>query len=182
MANSQHADHWGDLMRAALAGDAAAYTTLFADLSRALRAQVGGALRRAGQGNSETEDIVQEALLAVHLKRHTWDPARPFAPWVKAVTHYKLIDALRRRRVDVPLDEMGDTIPAATTDASDLGDAERLITQLPARQQAIVRAISIEGQPPAAVARSLDMSEGALRVALHRALKQLAALYRSGER
>ena len=181
MAQSLHPDHWGNLMRAALAGDAAAYTSLFEDLSRVLRAQVGGALRRAGQGNSEVEDIVQEALLAVHLKRHTWDVTRPFGPWVKAVTHYKLIDAMRRRRVHASIDELGDTIADTNTPSTDLGDAERLITQLPPRQQAIVRAISIEGKQPGHVAQALGMSEGALRVALHRALRQLAALYRSGE-
>lgn len=169
-------------MRAALAGNASAYTTLFEELSRALRAQVSNALRRAGRGNGDIEDVVQEALLAVHLKRHTWDAARPFAPWVKAVAHYKLIDTLRRKRVEISIDDLGDTIADAPSNASDHGDAEKLVSRLNPRQQAIVRAISIDGRAPAEVAATLEMSEGALRVALHRALKQLAGMYRGDER
>ena len=61
-------------MRAAMQGDASAYRTLFEQLSHALRKQVSGNLNRSGQGNVDIDDIVQEALLAVHLKRHTWDP------------------------------------------------------------------------------------------------------------
>lgn len=169
-------------MRAALSGNAAAYTSLFEALSHALRSHVGTMMRRAGQGNSDVEDIVQEALLAVHLKRHTWDPARPFAPWVRAVTKYKLIDALRRRRIDVSIDDIGDVSADVEANTTDLGDAERLVARLAPRQQAIVRAVSMAGRAPAEVAAELGMSEGALRVALHRALKQLAELYRSGER
>lgn len=182
MALGQKTDHWGDLMRAALSGDASAYTTLFDELSRALRVQVSNALRRADRGNGDVEDVVQEALLAVHLKRHTWDAARPFAPWVKAVTHYKLVDTLRRKRVEISIDDLGDTIPETESNSSDLGDAERLMARLNPRQKSIVRAISIEGRPPAEVAKTLGMSDVALRVALHRALKQLAAMYRGDER
>lgn len=155
---------------------------LFEELSHALRIQVSHAMRRAGRGNSDIEDVVQEALLAVHLKRHTWDATRPFSPWVKAVTHYKLVDTLRRKRFDISIDDLGDTIPEAESRASDLGDAEKLVARLNLRQQAIVRAISMEGHPPSEVAGKLGMSEGALRVALHRALKQLAELYRGDER
>ncbi len=169
-------------MRSALAGDEVAYRTLFEELSQAMRAQVTAALRRTGQGNADIEDIVQEVLLAVHLKRRSWDSARPFAPWVRAVTHYKLVDTLRRKRVHVPIGELGDTLPERNVPNEDLGDAERLMTRLPVRQQQIVRSLSIEGRSPAGVANELGMSEGALRVALHRALKQLAKLYRSGER
>lgn len=169
-------------MRAALDGDATAYRDLFGQLAAALRRQVAGSLRRSGAGNVDLDDIVQEALLAVHLKRHTWDRARPFLPWVQAVTRYKVIDAFRRRRAYVEIDSLAEVIPAESEDNEDRGDAQRLIGQLSPRDQEIVRSISLEDRAPGQVAASLGMTEGALRVALHRALKRLAVLYRKDDR
>ena len=56
--------------------------------------------------------MVQETLLAVHLKRHTWDESQPLLPWVRAIAQNKLIDFLRRRgrRVHVPIDEFSETL------------------------------------------------------------------------
>lgn len=175
-------ERWGDLMRAALDGDTFAYRTLFELLAAALRRQVAATLHRAGSGNLDLDDIVQEALLAVHLKRHSWDPTRPFMPWVRAVTRHKVIDAFRRRRTYIEIDELREVIPAEASKEQDRDDAQRLIGQLSARDQAIVQSISIEDRPPGQVAAELGMSEGALRVALHRALKKLAVLYRRDDR
>ena len=62
-----------------------------------LRALVRKGLTRAGRSVDDCEDIVQEALLAVHLKRHTWDHSQPLEPWVRAIAGYKLVEHLRRR-------------------------------------------------------------------------------------
>ncbi|HYF56828.1 MAG TPA: sigma factor, partial [Salinarimonas sp.] len=83
-------------MRAARRGDAAAYERLLAVLAAAIRPTVRRRLARMGLGTSETEDVVQEVLLAIHAKRHTWDEARPILPWVGAVARYKVVDAVRR--------------------------------------------------------------------------------------
>jgi RNA polymerase sigma-70 factor (ECF subfamily) len=61
-------------------------------------------------------------------------------------------------------------------------DAERFIARLAPRQQDIVRAISLEGQSIAATAARLSMTEGAVRVALHRSLKALGAAWRSASK
>lgn len=173
-------DVWGDLMRRALAGDQGAYQTLLDDLGTTFRGLIRARLSKAGRGNAEVEDIVQDVLLAVHLKRHTWDPGLPFAPWVHTVARHKLIDALRRQgaRPVLSIDEFADVLPAPEGTPSDLGDAERLLTQLKQRQQQIVRAIAVEGRTAAEVAGEIGMTEGAVRVALHRALKDLARLFR----
>lgn len=172
---------WDLLMRAALDGDANAYRRLLDELARALRTNIRAMLARSAQGNADVEDLVQETLLAVHLKRHTWDTALPFAPWANAIARYKVIDALRRRgvRTHVALDDVVETLASPPAEDSAMGDAERLILRLDARQQTIVRGVSIDGRSTGDVARELDMSEGAVRVALHRALKRLADLYRS---
>ncbi len=180
MTGGSQDDRWGDLMRAGLAGDEAAYRALLGELARALRGTVRGALARTGRGGSDVEDIVQETLLAVHLKRGTWNTALPFAPWVLAVARYKVIDAIRRQgfRSHVSLDDLVVEIAAPSDDTSDTRDAERLILQLGERSQRIVRMISLEGRSVAEVAGVLGMNEVAVRVSLHRALKQLAVLYR----
>lgn len=171
---------WAGWMRASLAGDSSAYQTLLGELAGSLRRAVSGALARNGRGNAEVEDIVQEVLLAIHLKRESWDPALPFTPWLNAVMRYKVIDALRRGggRVNVPIEDFLEVIPAPEENHADRGDATRLVARLEARPRAIVEAISLQGQSAGEVAAAMNMSEGAVRVALHRALKTLAKLYR----
>lgn len=175
-------DHWGDMMRAALAGNAPVYEMLLSDMANALRRTVRSLMTRAGRGNADVEDVVQEVLLAVHLKRGTWDPAKPFGPWVNAIVRYKVIDVLRRQKIRVydQVEEIAEAIAAPATDESAAGDVERLLVHLDARQQRIVRAASIEGRSMAEIGVELGMTGGAVRVTLHRALKKLASLYRSG--
>ncbi|MDE2361446.1 MAG: sigma-70 family RNA polymerase sigma factor [Hyphomicrobiales bacterium] len=174
-------DRWGDMMRAALAGNAPAYERLLGDLAGALRGTVRALMARAGRGDADVEDIVQEALLAIHLKRGTWDSRKPFAPWLNAIVRYKLIDALRRQNVRLHdrIDDLAETIAAPAEQEAAAGDVERLLARLDARQQRIVRAASIEGRSMTEIATELGMSGGAVRVALHRALKKLALLYQS---
>jgi len=170
-------------MRAAIDGDAAAYRQLLESLSHSLRAATRRGLAQAGATMNDVEDVVQETLLAIHLKRHTWNSDQPLGPWVRAIARHKLIDSLRRRgrRIEIPIDAVMDFL-AADEPRSDLDrqDAERLVNDLRGRQQVIVRAISIEGQSIREVAERLAMNEGAVRVALHRGLKALAAMHRKG--
>ena len=94
---SNLADELSSLMRAGNAGDAGAYRTLLQLLAGRLRITVRRALSSVGRSTEEAEDIVQETLLAIHLKRHTWDDRQPLEPWARGIARYKMIDALRRR-------------------------------------------------------------------------------------
>ena len=85
-------DEWTGLMRLAISGDGAAYHRLLKAVTPVLRAGARRGLARAGQPVDQSEDVVQEILLAVHLKRHTWDANAPFAPWLFAIARNKLID------------------------------------------------------------------------------------------
>src|SRR5215469_15506943 len=100
-------------MRSAIEGDSEAYRRLLKAITPILRAAARRGLSRAGQSVDQSEDIVQDILLAVHLKRHTWDTNAPFAPWLFAIARNKLIDALRRRgkRVFVNIDDFAETLP-----------------------------------------------------------------------
>ena len=88
---------------------------------------------------------MQDILLAVHLKRHTWDANAPFAPWLFAIARNKLIDALRRRgrRVFVNIDDFAETIPsepaAETAPASEIAAQLQSLAGAPARRAAVDR-------------------------------------------
>src|SRR5437868_2379665 len=97
MTTSSRDNDWAVWMRAAMAGDAGAYRRFLVSVTPHLRVLARSRCRNSGVPESEAEDIVQEALVAIHLKRGTWDQARPIGPWVGAITRNKLIDVLRRR-------------------------------------------------------------------------------------
>lgn len=172
------------LMRAASRGDAGAYRTLLREISPVLRGfarRVGG---RYGLSREDIEDIVQETLLAMHLKRHTWVETKPLLPWVRAMAHNKLVDHLRRsgRGKHVPIDEFDDLLVAfPPTSISDGLDARAAIGKLKGRQRDVVLAISVAGKSAREVAEELRMTEGAVRVVLHRALRTLSKALRSDQ-
>jgi RNA polymerase sigma-70 factor (ECF subfamily) len=172
---------WVALMRAANSGDTAAYERLLRELAPALRAMARQAVARTG-GAVDAEDIVQETLIAIHLKRHTWKPTEPLGPWLRAIARHKAIDALRRRgrHVHLPIDDFENTIPAAEA-GSDFArrDVERHLPQLPARQREVLQSIALDGHSIRATAKRFNITEGAVRVALHRAISALAALIRN---
>ncbi len=169
-------------MRAALAGDETAYRRLLADMARAIRPSIRGAFSRSRLGDGDIEDVVQETLLAVHLKRQTWDPSQRISPWVAAIARHKTIDAMRRRGVRraEPIEDFEGVLAAPeAADPHNRSDVERLMETLSPRARDIVRAISLEEQSITATATRLGMTEVAVRVALHRALKSLAAAWRA---
>ena len=168
-------------MRLARQGDDEAYRRLLGHVSLWLRSIVRRGLTSAGRGTADSEDIVQETLLAMHLKRDTWDETQPLDPWLRAIARYKLIDHLRRRGFHdhFDIDDYADSPELAVDgDNATTIDSRQLLATLPERQRRIVQEISLEGRRAADVAARMGMSEGAVRVSLHRALKALAACYR----
>ena len=182
MRQEKRESEWADWMRGALDGDAQAYERFLSAVTPHLRTMAKRRCEQFGAPAGEAEDIVQEVLIAVHLKRGTWDPARPIGPWLSTIVRHKLIDSLRRRgrHVSVPIEDVMETLAASErTDTTDRMDVETLLARLKDPQRDIVRSISLNGAGVGETAARLKMSEGAVRVALHRALKSLAAFYRS---
>jgi RNA polymerase sigma-70 factor (ECF subfamily) len=174
-------DEWTGLMRSANAGDGVAYHRLLKSVAPVLRAAARRGLARAGQAVDQAEDIVQDILFAVHLKRHTWDANAPFAPWLFAIARNKLIDALRRRgrRVFVNIDDFAETIPSEPlAEAVPAGEVAVHLDGLPARQRDVLQSIAVDQASIKETAAKFSMSEGAVRVALHRGLANLAAKLR----
>jgi RNA polymerase sigma-70 factor (ECF subfamily) len=168
------------LMLASLDGDAASHRALLNRLSRRLRAYYKGKLAGIGRDATEAEDLVQEAVLAIHLKRHTYDPSEPLTPWVHAIARYKLIDFLRRTRTslaDVPIDE-ADKIMAHDdhVDAESTYDLKRLMQRLPEKMRCSIEAVKLDGLSVTEAAERCGISESGVKVNIHRGLKALAAL------
>jgi len=172
-------DDWDALMRAANRGDRVAYARVLGLIAPRVRGVVWA--RGRDLGADGCEDVVQEVLLAIHLKRHTWDEGQPLRPWLWAVTRHKVADAFRARgaRIHLPVEEFADVLPdEGAGDPTARRDTDRLLGQLEPRAAQIVRSMALDGASAADTGAALGMTEGAVRVALHRALKSLAALAR----
>jgi RNA polymerase sigma-70 factor (ECF subfamily) len=158
-------------MLASLEGDAEAYRGLLRELTRHLR---GYYQRRLPPETAE--DLVQEVLLAIHTRRHTYDRSQPFTAWVYGIARYKLVDEYRRakRRAAVPLDEAEELFADdEATPATARRDLEKLLAKLPPDKRRLLVSVKLEGQSIADAAQQVNMSEGAAKVAIHRGLKSL---------
>ena len=172
--------HWAELMDQSLDGNAESYQRLLVLLTVAVRNAVRSRVRFAGL---DAEDVVQEVLLALHLKRSTWMRGTPVGPWVAAIARNKIVDALRRRgrRTEVPIESVLETLGFEEVSGQEQAhDLERALAKLNPRQREVVRAVSLEGHTAQEAAARLRMSEGAVRVTLHRSLKVLAGHVQCG--
>lgn len=176
-------EHLRDLLVRGLGGDRTAYEAFLKALSAHLRAFFR---RRLARLPDEVEDLVQETLLAVHNQRHTYQPDQPLTAWVHAIARYKLIDMLRRRAnhdaLNDPLDDEREVLAGSDTEAADAQrDVARLLEQLPDRHRLPIQYVKLSGLSVAEAAHATGMSESAVKVGVHRGLKALAALIRSGK-
>jgi RNA polymerase sigma-70 factor (ECF subfamily) len=161
------------LLRAAIAGDERAYADF---LRRAACLVRGFARRKIVPGGIDPEDIVQETLLAVHLKRHTWRDDESVTPWLYAIARHKIVDAFRRRgrHVEIDVEEIAEIAAEPPADAASEWEINRALDALSPGQRTVVAAISVNGRSIGETARELGMSETAVRVALHRGLAAIA--------
>ncbi len=160
----------------AQAGDDDAYRAALARIASRVRSF----LRRRMQSNpDDVEDLVQEALLAIHLQRGTHDPAVPVGRWALAIARHKLIDLWRRRgrreALHEPLDELPERDQPAVRDEPDAQrDLASLLARLPQAQQTAIGLIKLEGLSVAEASQRTGVSASALKVRVHRGLKRLA--------
>src|SRR5690606_23866569 len=82
------------LMRAAHAGDTAAYRQVLSEAAGIVRRVIR--TRRSFLQPADVEDLVQDVLVSVHAARSTYDAARPFLPWLMAIVRHRLADGARR--------------------------------------------------------------------------------------
>ena len=165
-------DHWRALMAAAQTGDAAAYRRLLIEVGSWLQSYYSRRLP-----SSMVEDAAQEVLLSVHAKRHTYDPAQPFGPWLAAIARYKWIDRLRALK-----DSVTEELPEELA-VRDHGEAvqtahvlEMLLGRLRPAQASAIRLVKLEGLSIKEAAEQLGQTISLVKVNIHRGLRELSAL------
>ncbi|MGV3579286.1 sigma-70 family RNA polymerase sigma factor [Brevundimonas sp.] len=169
--------HLQSLMLRGLDGDAAAWRVLLTDMGAHLRPFFS---RRLFDGGADTEDLVQETLIAIHAKRTTWDRNQPFTGWAFAIARHKLIDHLRRRgrRPTHPLDEASDLFADHTVeDGATQADLGRCLALLPVRQRRLIEDVRLKGLTVAEAAASHGYTLTAAKVSIHRSMKSLNARF-----
>lgn len=165
------------LMMRSLAGEVVATRDLLAALAIHLRLYF---LRRTG-GDADLEDLVQETLLAIYMKRETYDTDELLTVWVYAIARHKLIDWYRRRNTTRTIALEGAAAlftDGAYDDATAECDLTRLLEDLPAKQAAAIRCMKLDGLSAAETAERTGQSVAAVKVGVHRGLKRLATLLR----
>lgn len=163
---------WDALMKAAQAGDAVAYRRLLGEIGLWLKRYYARRLPPA-----MVDDVSQEVLLAVHAKRHTYDPERPFVAWLAAIARYKWIDSIRslQSNATVPLD---DDLAAPDNDESTITSAwslEKLLGTLKPAQAEVIRLVKLEGRSVEEASRATGQSVSLVKVNIHRGLGRLVA-------
>ena len=169
---------WSGWMAAAQDGDKAAYARLLADVTPFVRVLV----RRRCADPNRAEDVVQEVLLTLHRVRHTYDPARPFTPWLAAIAGRRSIDALRRR-FRLAAHEAHDPyayetfVDVAANKELEAGDAAQvlagLIATLPPGQREALELVKLKELSLLEASQISGQSVAALKVGVHRAIRAL---------
>jgi RNA polymerase sigma-70 factor (ECF subfamily) len=183
-ASSERELNWSILMAHAQAGDAGAYRRLLAEISPYLRRLAA----RRHRDPADVEDTVQDILLTIHAIRYTYDPTRPFGPWLVTIAQRRIIDRLRRRgrlqSREAPLTAEHETLPAEQTnivdEMSDRRELHEAVERLPASQREAIRLLKLKEMTLKEAAEATGMSITALKVATHRALNSLRKMLSRG--
>ena len=166
---------WSALMVNAQAGNESDYRQLLKELAIVIQKF----LRSRFGDHHFIEDFVQEALIAVHQARHTYDPQRPFRPWLFAIVRHKAIDNLRKQRarekvIDHYKMEQEILSQAGNHSSSEVEPSEgRLLASLSTQHREVLILTKIIGYSIAEAAEKLGISESAVKVRVHRAIRRL---------
>lgn len=171
------------LMQAAQAGDAQAYVRLLEKIMPRLR-QVVRSQRRFLNAD-DIEDLVQDVLLSLHAVRATYDPRRPFSPWLMAITRNRLADGARRhgRRAahEVQVGQVENVPVTFSDEGANIDDdryhdpeaLRRAIRDLPPGQRTAIEMLKLREMSLKEAAAASGTSIGALKVSVHRAIAAL---------
>ena len=173
--NAMAQGEWGGLMAAAQRGHGGAYRRLLEETRSWLEQYYARRLP-----SSMVDDAVQDALIAVHEKRHTYDPARPFGPWLSAIARYKWVDRLRALR----------NVPAQTHHCEPVADdhanaviyaavLNRLLRSLKPAQSDVIRLVKLYGFSVEEAATRTGQSVALVKINIHRGLARLVRLAQS---
>lgn len=167
--------YWREMAAKAQKGDSAAYRTLLSDLVPVIRRSVLKSLPNP----QHVDDIVQEVLISVHKALHTYDPKRPFMPWVQSIINFRKTDYLRHHyaqheNMKLSLDDP-DTPDylIISGEGGSTKDIEDAFDSLPDQQKQVVALMKIKGYSAEEVSKKTGLSVSAVKVSAHRALQKI---------
>jgi RNA polymerase sigma factor (sigma-70 family) len=168
-----------ELMRQVRGGLTAALATLF----ERHHARVYGYCLRMTGNRSTAEDLVQDVFMKMLKYKATFKNDSDLVPWMFGIARNSCLAHLKRRANDrlpaQPADE------EAATDSNDGEPADdrqtelvrRALLRLPAEKREVLVLSRYEYKSYDEIARVLDCSVGAVKVRVHRAMKQLREIY-----
>lgn len=169
---------WADLMVSAQAGNESDYRRLLTELTGVIY----GFLRNRFGNHDFIEDCVQEALIAIHQARHTYDRNRPFRPWFFAIVRNKAIDTLRKRNTRERMVSQYQGEHEILSQVSQDSEVEseiikgRLLDALSKDYRDVLILTKIIGFSVAETAEKLGISKSLVKVRVHRAIRKLSHL------
>lgn len=173
------------LMQKAQDGDRRSYEALLIDVATLVREFARNRLRYA----DGAEDIVQETLLSIHRARHTYDPSRPFGPWMYAIARHRLFDFAEKQRILRKTELLGhagieETGPRETIaeDLDSAGFLRQALAHLSKTQQEVIRMLKLEDFSVAEISRRTGLTVSSVKVTAHRGYKKLRKLIVSPDR
>lgn len=174
MERQQREAHWKELFLRSQRGDRQAYRELLNQIGNFSRSQ----LTRTHRNEQQIEDICQDILISVHKARHTYDPNRPFLPWVIAIIHFKSTDYLRahyrRKKRLQELEEAATLWAPSTNSAAEAAmDVKTFMKCLRPQQRSILELLKLQGWSVREVADKFGISESNVKVIAHRAIKAM---------
>ncbi len=155
----------------------------FSELFNATASRIKAFAMQCGANPTEAEELLQECMLTVWRKAHTFNPKSGSAiTWMYTIVRNRRIDMARKGRFETV--QSDDLWPEETGEelekdvSSDLeGQAVRMMMEtLPEEQRQIVFKVYFEGKSHSEIANDLDLPLGTIKSRLRLAMKKLDTL------
>lgn len=173
-----------ELVRLVLEGDDAAFEYLFDRYREAIHRL----LRQRLNGAHDADDLLQETFVKVYVNLHRYDPAYTFGQWVYTIARNTLIDFVRKRQEDLPIDERfaapassAPTPEESVINLQQRNQIERSIERLPLRYRTLIRMRFFDEYSYEEIAAKLSLPLGTVKTQIHRARERMCRLITSGE-
>ncbi len=180
LSQSEDEQKLASLMKSSLEGDSASYQQLLQEVKMLLTPFVANLLKKFGLAVGVNEDVMQDILLGIHVKRATYDQSQFFLPWMYAIARYKAIDYLRKNKIAFKSVSIEETYhefeinhSLDNVNGSDLLDLEKLCENLPTKQKDLLRLVKIDGMSIHEVSLKTGFTMSDIKVTVHRAIKEL---------
>src|SRR5688572_15646625 len=165
-------------MRQVRGGRTAALATLF----ERHHARVYGYCLRMTGNRSTAEDLVQDVFMKMLKYKATFKDDSDLVPWMFGIARNSCLAHLKRRANDRAPDTAAEEVAAdeAQEEAHDERQNElvrQALLRLPAERREVLVLSRYEYKSYDEIARVLDCSVGAVKVRVHRAMKQLREIY-----